>query len=48
MSLLRVQFAVAQLLHVIMLLECLELFFQDRCRFHRGEDRRDATVDLKR
>ena len=32
-------------LQVVVLLQRLELFLQDRCRFHRSQDRGDPAVD---
>ncbi|NRF09972.1 hypothetical protein [Agrobacterium pusense] len=36
-----------QPLQIIVLLQCLELLLQDRCGFHRSQDRGDAAVDFE-
>ncbi|RKF33347.1 hypothetical protein BCY90_26215 [Agrobacterium deltaense] len=42
-----VEFAGAKLLQIIVLLQRLELLLEDRCRFHRSQDRGDAAVDFE-
>ena len=46
--LLRVEFAGAKLLEIIVLLQGVELLLQDRCGFHRSQDRGDEPVDFER
>ncbi|WP_425985317.1 hypothetical protein [Ensifer sp. R-19] len=45
--LLRVEFAGAQLLQIVVLLQCLELLLENRCGFHRSQDRGNAAVDFE-
>ena len=47
MFLLRVEFAGAQLLQIVVSLQRLELLLHDRRRFHGGEDRGDPAMDFE-
>lgn len=44
---LRVEFASANLLQIVVLLQCLELLLQDCCCFHRSEDTGDPAEDFE-